>query len=149
MQVEISTEAYDLHPGHARKVLPLGRGDGLTERGVMAAAGFDPSLRAALEIRPRNPDGARRGQLGHRVLDLHGVELRDDHAHATAHIHEAGIHRWARPSIEHQARRIGLTADIERVYLERGLAFSDGGANLQHVRAENALLPLDQMIRVV
>src|SRR5690606_34699074 len=64
-QIQIGPQMDHFESRHLAEILPLVSRDCLAKGGMMPAPCFQPTLSAALEIRPRNPDSARGRKLGH------------------------------------------------------------------------------------
>src|SRR5450631_1127556 len=115
----------------------------------MRPACEEPSLTSTLEIWARYPNCARHRELRHRVLDLHGVDLLHDESHPAAHVDERCGDCRPRRRVEDETAGGFLTADTERMDLERRLRVTDRRAHFEHVRAQDALFAFDQMVGVL
>ena len=97
----------------------LGR-DRVAEAGVVRAAGMDPGRGVGLEVRPRPPQGAGDRQAGAAAAG--GVDHVDDASRPSGSAGPcpmiAGDDGRAGLGVEHEADRVGLAADRQRVDLE-------------------------------
>src|SRR5664280_949309 len=148
-QFSVGADQRQLNSGDGGEVFQHFRRDGVAETRVVRAAGQNPRRASALVVRPALPHRARDWQLRQlRVLD--DVDLVDHQTEAVAEVDQAGVERRPRRGVEHQAHRVFLAADAERMDLERRLAAGDARRDLEHMRAEHLPAPaLRQTVSVV
>ena len=115
----------------------------------MRAAGVDPGFHARLKVRHRPPEVGGHGQLGHGFFVLDALHIVDDEAEARAQVDQRGGDAAPGLGGEHQAGRVFAVTHGQGQAADGDAAFGDGGADLQHVRLQNALLAGHEVVGVV
>src|SRR5439155_22728860 len=123
--------------------------DGGAQDGVVRSAGEQPAFGGGGQVGFGLPDGPGYGQPGQRLVRLDDLDHVRGQAKAVADIGEAHHQAGAGGGGEHEADRVLTVADRQRVDLATGTAGGDGGADLEHVRAENFWLAGTEMVGVV
>ena len=115
----------------------------------MGASGQNPLLRAFIQARQRLPHHAGHRQFRHGGEVLDGFHFIDNEAEPVAHVDEARVDGRTVIALEHNAGRIALAADSQRMHLQARLVFRDGGADFQHVGAQHHFISRFEVIGVV
>ena len=68
-----------------------------------------------MKARPALPHGTRDRELRQRLRRLDDIDFVDEQAEAIAQIHNGSVDRTSSGSIEHEAHRVFLAADPERM----------------------------------
>ena len=115
----------------------------------MRAAGVDPRLHARLEVRQGPPEVGGHGQFGHGLFVLDALHIVDDEAEARAKVDQRSGDAAPGLAGEHQTGRVFTVAHGQGQAADGHAALGHGGADLQHVRLQNALLAGHEVVGVV
>ncbi|MFM1944672.1 MAG: hypothetical protein RI897_3654 [Verrucomicrobiota bacterium] len=121
--VLVDEQVFDA--GYFGEVVEVFRGEGLTEAGVVGAAGVDPAGSGGGEIGVGIPEGAGYGEFGQGLVGFDDVDRICDKAEAVPHIDEAGIEAGAGGRIEDESGGVGFASDTEGMDFEGGFCGCD------------------------
>ena len=139
-----------LDAGDAGEVLPSLTANGRGHAGVVGAAGGDPALHGGLQIRLRLPHGAGARQVLQGTLRLDDGDLVHEQTEALTLVGHGDDHGVGRLAGKHQADRVGLATDAQRV--DRQLRLGDGAdgrGDFQHVGTHVELVARLEVVGVI
>src|SRR4051812_483331 len=114
----------------------------------MGASAKDPGSGSRLQIRFRNPESARHGQLWKRLVGGNYVYLVHDHSEVVAQVDKRGVHGRTRLRVKNKTHGIGFSSNRKRMDLSGRLRIGEARANLEHVRSQD-LAAVFQVVCVV
>ena len=115
----------------------------------MCAACQDPCLCAGIEIRFRSPEVCGSRELRHRFFILLALNIVDDQTETVAQINQRSGNAVAFFGSENKAGRIFTVAHRERLAFDADRALGDGRADFQHVRFQNTLFAVHQIVGII
>ena len=115
----------------------------------MGTARIDPRLCAHSQIRLRCPECCCDRKLRHFLLRMLYIDFVDDQTEAVSQIYERARNSVSFFRGEYQSRRILAVTHGERFLPDGDLAVRDTRADLQHVRLQNAFLPLHKVVGII
>src|SRR5699024_4910313 len=109
----------------------------------------EPAGRRGREVRRRLPDGTGHRQIGQRLVRLDDLDDIGREAEPVADVGQGQDHGITRIGVEDETDRVLAVADAERMDLQSGPTRGQRGADLEHMRTEDLLRALFEVVAVV